>query len=368
MYAGETIISLPRRLLDDWLYLCQNMVDFINKNKNMFKKRLIVVLFSLFALALPMFASAATFLADDNVVSSEPVNDNLYVAGGNPVVSGNVNGDLLIAGGNVNVTGDVTGDVSAAGGSVSITGRVGGDIRVFGGNLFIDSTVGGEVVSFGGQIIYGPNAKVAKDIVAGGNAVNISPTAVIGGERIIFDEIKDEIKKGKAEFKEKGADFLRGAFWVGILWTLLSYLIVALAFMGLFPKVVKMFINGACKNGMSFWKSIGMGLVILIVTPILSLILLVTGIGAMLGGIIMMLYMVYIMASLVFAGFIFGTLMKKLIKKGKADLDWLWGLGGVAVLPLVVLVPFVGWIIGFVFFLWALGAAVSADFKMFRSA
>lgn len=322
-----------------------------------------MVILGMMVLGLPMFASAATFLADGNPVSADTVNDNLYVTGGNPIVSGDVMGDLLIAGGNVSVSGNILGDLAAAGGSVSITGRVDGDVRVFGGTIYLDSTVKGEVISFGGQVVLGPQAKINKDLIAGGDEVKIHPNSIVLGKKNIMQEIKDVSVK----VQEASSGIMSVAFWIGILYLILAYLIVGAVFMGVFPKVVKKCINGTLKDGNAFWRALGMGLVLLIIIPVVSFLLLITGIGAMLGGILMLMYAVYAMVSIVFAGMILGTLLKKLVKKGKPDVDWAWGLGGIVLFPLLSVIPFVGWIIGFVFFVWALGATISSDYGTFKS-
>lgn len=329
----------------------------------MTKKRLIVGFLGFSIFALPLIAGAATFMADDSVTSTETVNDNLYVAGGNPVVSGDVNGDLFIAGGNVNVSGNVTGDVGAAGGTVAILGNVDGDVRVFGGSLYIDSEVGGEVISFGGQIIYGPHAKIGKDLIAGGDEIIIDPEAIVAGEKRIFEDTSEQKME---KIRDRGADFMRGAYWMALLYGLLAYLVVAAAIMGLFPKLIKKYGKDAMKDSMAFWKNLGVGLLVMIGLPIVAILLFITMVGAMLGGILLVLFVLYILINLVTAGFLFGALMQKWMKQGN-EINWLWGLGGVVALSIISQIPLIGWLIGLTFFLWSVGTMASENFRLFRS-
>jgi cytoskeletal protein CcmA (bactofilin family) len=318
------------------------------------------------AIFLPLSVSAAVFLGEENVVVKEPVLDNLYVASGNPVIAADVQGDLFIAGGNVDVSGHIMGDLGAAGGTVNITGNVDGDVRVFGGTLFINSEIGGEVISFGGEVTYGPKAKVGKDLIAGSDNLKIDPAAVVTGKKTIFENPeKDKIQQRMAE---RANPWLTGAFWFSLIYTIAVYLLVAAVLMGAFPNIVKKYAQTAKGKGGTFWKHFGIGLLGVFVFPLSALLLLFTGIGSLLGGILLVLWLMYFLLAFVVAGFLLGMVAKQLFTKQNTDLDWYWGLGGVAALPLLSSLPFVGWAVGLVFFVWAMGTMMDGDLHTFRSA
>ncbi len=319
-----------------------------------------------FALLFPLVTNAAVFMAEENVMVKEPVLDNLYIASGNPFITADVQGDLFVAGGNVDISGHIMGDLGAAGGTVKITGKVDGDVRVFGGTLFINSEIGGEVISFGGEVTYGPNARVGKDLIAGSDKLKIDPAAVIMGKRTVFEG--PEKDKGQARPVNRTNAWLTGDFWVTMIYTILVYLLVAAVLMGAFPNIVKKYSQTAKAKGGTFWKHFGLGLLGLFVFPLSALLLLFTGIGALLGGILMVLWLMYFLLAFVVAGFLLGMVAKQVITKQNTDLDWYWGLGGVAVLPLLSSLPFVGWAVGLVFFTWAIGTMMDGDLQTFRSA
>jgi hypothetical protein len=337
----------------------------------MFMKKYLL-LAGVFVLLIPLFAGAAVFKTDENISAGTTISDNVYLVGGNPVIAGHIDGDLFVAGGNVNIMGSVSNDVAAAGGNIAVTGEVTGDVRVFGGSIYIDGTVGGEVISFGGQVVFGPNASVQKDLTGGGGQVKIDPLAAIGGiKRIFVDE-----ETGKV-IEKQAAGLLTGAYLAGVIYTLIAYLIVAAIILGLFPNVAKRFTKSALKDGASFWKYLGIGFLVLVLTPILAMTLFMTVFGAMAGGILLLLYITYIIVNLAMAGILFGTLMKKWFakvkgtkngKNGKDEPDFVWGLGGVAVLYLICQIPFIGWLIVFVFFLFSLGALTMGDWRIYREA
>lgn len=327
------------------------------------KKIFIAVLLAL--LVVPMIAFAADFRADMLVSEDEVVPDNLYLAGGNPTVNGSVNGDLYVAGGNIVVSGDVTEDLVAAGGNITLTGNVGGDVRVFGGSVLIDGQVGGELLVSGGEVAIGPETTVDNDLWAAGGRVEVAPEAIILGEITI--ESGEEQGKKLEDFKEPAEAFLSAAFFMGQIFLILSYFVIAALYLGLFPNIVKKIsVRAVEKDG--FWLGLGLGLLIIIVTPIAALFLIFTGVGAMLGALLFLAYAAYIIVNMVFAGLIFGAVTKKWITKvKKVEADWAWGLGGIAVLHLLTLVPVIGWVIGFVFFLFSVGTMATVQWNVARA-
>lgn len=324
----------------------------------------ILVLSGIIFLLIPSLAMAAYFMAEESVPSGEVIIGNLYLTGGNPSMAGDLHGDLYAAGGNVSVPGNVTNDVVITGGTVSITGVVGDDVRVFGGDITIDGKVNGEVLAFGGNVKLGPNASVRKDLIAGGGNVTIDDKAQVFGSTKLYT---DKEGKFKEAFDKTSKEAFQYGYFVAILMTILIYFVVAAVIMGLFPNVITKYLTVATKKE-NFWKSLGMGLLIFIVTPIVAILCFVTGVGVMLGFIILLMYVMYILVNIALAGLLFGSLMQKWIMKlKKVEMNWLWGLGGIAVLHLLVQLPFVGWLVGAVFFLYSFGAVLTMDWKTYRS-
>lgn len=323
-------------------------------------KKISLVIGILFLL-IPTIAFAAYFIADENVPRGEIIMGNLYLAGGAPSMDGDVQGDLYITGGNVSVTGNVTNDLVAAGGTITVTGTVNDDIRVFGGQIYLDGRVNGEVIAFGGDVRIGPNANIRKDLVAGGGNINIDENSQVFGTTKIYTE--SEAEKAKQEMREPGTT----GYLFGVLFTVLIYLVLAAVLMGLFPKLITKYLADASKKE-SFWKNIGLGLLVFLVTPIAAVLCFITGIGVMLGFVLLLCYILFILFNLVLAGVFFGIIAKKIIlKQKKVEMDWLWALGGVVVLHLLTLVPMVGFFIGAFFFLFSFGASISTEWKVLRA-
>ena len=326
----------------------------------------IFILIGVALLVIPSFAMAAYFMTDNTVPKGEVIIGNLYLVGDSPNMAGDVQGDLYAAGGNVAITGNVSNDVGVAGGTVSVTGEIGDDIRIFGGSIFIDGKVNGEVLAFGGDVKIGPNANIRKDVVVGGGKVNIDSNARIFGTTQLYTDAE-----GKGKFKKAIDRIPEGAIQTGIiiaiLLTVLTYMVVAAVMMGVFPGVTKKYLANATSKD-AFWKSLGLGLLTFIVTPIIVVLCFVTGIGLMLGFVILLIYLMYFLLNIALAGVLFGSIAQKLFTKiKKVELNWAWGLGGVVVLHLITLLPVLGWIVGALFFLYSFGAVLTTDWKMYRA-
>jgi cytoskeletal protein CcmA (bactofilin family) len=155
----------------------------------------LLVLATLSLLSLPSDAHAAEFTGGGEVLvrQGEVVDDDLYASGGAVTVYGTINGDLIATGGSITVSGTVNGDVAIAGGTLVIEGTVADDIRAAGGTITVNSNVGGDVVAAGGTIAIGPNARIGNDLVTGAGSVDIKGTVEgdvkIGGGAATIDGV-----------------------------------------------------------------------------------------------------------------------------------------------------------------------------------
>jgi cytoskeletal protein CcmA (bactofilin family) len=141
-------------------------------------KRLILstlLLIMLVFLSFPSDTEAADFRSGSevNIGPEETVNDDLYAARGTINFNGIIDGDLVAAGGTINVRGTINGDVIASGGSVMVNGMVRDNVRASGGTVIINSTVAGDVVVAGGSVELEPGASVGRDMVIGAGSVQI---------------------------------------------------------------------------------------------------------------------------------------------------------------------------------------------------
>jgi cytoskeletal protein CcmA (bactofilin family) len=282
-------------------------------------------------------------------------------------VAGTVQGDVVAVGGTISMTGNVRQDVTISGGSVNVTGSVGGDLRVFAGNVVIDGKIDGELLVLGGNVNITSNAVVlgAVDIRAG--SVLVDPSAKLMSSKINIFAGEDEEKAAPKPIVEANV-YLTTAFWISQLIFLLGIFVVVGVVYLISPNFAQRLVEDGVKNG-QFWKSLLLGLMMLIVMPFMSLISLITVIGGFLAALISIAYLGLMLLSMLYSGVIFGGVVLQLINNSKElhlEMNWMWLIIGILGLYIVSFIPIIGWIISFVFFLVAWGAIVTMVWKRIR--
>jgi cytoskeletal protein CcmA (bactofilin family) len=344
--------------------------------------------FTLFVFVIPSIALAAVFQTDKNISSSDVIDGNAYFAGGNITIEGAVkgdllvsggkidiigsnaiiNGDLIVAGGNITIDGTINDDVLIAGGNITFSGSTGGDLRIFGGNISINGEVRGEVIVMGGQVRYGKDTIVHGDILSKSGAGYVDPGAQFLGETSIQYE-SDAMSgdySGLDLKKEKIQPFLTIAYWVSQAFWLFGLLIIAGVLFGLFPKYTNKGVALALKQNEA-WKSIGLGLALLIVTPVLAVISFATVVGIYLGFILLLSYVLLIMFSVVMAGILFGGIIQRMVRKTKkVEIKWGYLILGIILLHILTMIPVIGWVIALVFIVFTIGTVTRVEWAIYK--
>jgi hypothetical protein len=343
------------------------------------------------ALFLPVMAGAAEFRQGNNVSFGETIKDNLYVTGGTSNLAGTVEGDLYAAGGTINIMGMVTGDVVVVGGTVIVTGKVGGDLRICGGNITIGGSVGGEMLVGGGSVSVLPGVMIGKGLFIGAGNVNMDGLVTgdlkIGSENIVlgpnakvagnFDYYsqksatisKDAKISGAINFHEqiiskqkkenKLPFFAFITFW-GILGLVASVFLSYLMFY-LFGQESKEIIE---KSFTSPGRELVRGFALFFLMPIAAIICFITLIGFSLGFLIMAMFGVLVILGAAATGLIWAAIIAKFIfKKKETEINWWLIILAVVALAIIKIIPFVGWIIGFIMFLIGFGALSNLIYK-----
>ncbi|MFO0702928.1 MAG: polymer-forming cytoskeletal protein [Candidatus Andersenbacteria bacterium] len=357
------------------------------------------------ALVLAPLAHAARFETGETV-SVAATSGNAYVAGGQVVVNGVTDRDLVAAGGSVLVSAPVGGDVLVGGGNVTITGAVAGDVRAAAGNLTIGSNVAGDVLALAGTVTIAQGATVSGDVVVASgvlvldgnvrgnvvvNAGNVAVAGTISGDTTIHAEtlqLGGELKRnatlvassdlrvtpglklagnvrylthrghvdfgpglaGHATFDESlaagGATpdvrgllmFIVGFLLLGLIWNALLILVFVLWLRRPFQRAAE-------HLAVNFWKDFGIGLLILIATPVAAVVLMVTVIGLPLGGLLMVAYVVALLLSKALPAIVAARWLERRSKQHWSTAKIFWVSVGIMVaLQLVGLIPFIGWV------------------------
>ncbi len=366
---------------------------------------------SLTLLGTLLFSTAAQALilkAEDEVFFNEYVTQDVYLAGGTITVQQDIEGDLYVAGGNITLNGVVSGDLFVVGGNVVVNREVKDDVRVVGGSLSLNAKVGGDLVVVGG------NVDVQKDVVVEGDMVMVSGAGnmygtvnrsvkgvmgrlelagtVNGNEEVRVTEklvllneahvagnvtyfaperIEDhggkidgkisynEILSSTERVKEGFQKFFNRSYFATKLWSYLSLLLIGAFFLYFLPHLPHRASEKIRGEGL---KSFGMGLMIFVLGGVLAGIAALTVIGIQLA--FMMTAFLFILGEIsrVMAAYWLGNLVIRhdSLKKGAPHGKIFWlHLGvlavGLLIIKAVGLIPFVGWVAGFVFLMMGAG-------------
>jgi cytoskeletal protein CcmA (bactofilin family) len=358
--------------------------------------------------AVPILAFDARTGMGVTVASGEVVNDDLYVGAETVTIDGTVNGDLWVAantitingivngsvmaaGNKININGDVTHAVRAVGESINISGRVGGDVLAGCGRLNIAGTgeIGGDLL-FGADSV-GIDGPVEGDIKGGGSQVTISDavggnveleveslmvlsTASIGGDLTYSSAEEADIQSGAQiagatthnvpEVKEDGAGMFPFAPFSGVLAKLTSFLMAFVTGLIIIFLATRRLTSIVDAIGSRPGPSAGWGALIVLVTPIAALLVCVTIIGISAGVIALALYGIGLYLAQIPVGIFIGRWIIGRFRAVESKGAMVGALAvGLVILKLLSLIPYFGFVVGFVVALFGLGAVVAAERK-----
>jgi cytoskeletal protein CcmA (bactofilin family) len=333
----------------------------------------------------------------------------MYLVSKNITIEGVINGDLIALGQNINVKGKVMGDIISASQNLSVEGEVGGNIRSVANTVsLIDTVVQRNVNLVGTNVLIGENSNISWDalILAGvaemrgtvqGSLHGVVDKLIISGDvnkDVSFTinqndnyyqnqaiEISDDsnikgnfsysysedlnidksLVAGAVTFNEKALE----NNWQKNIWnfiiTVFSTLVVGLVFISISKKEMAIIQK---KVNTKYSRSLMIGLGALFLTPIVSIILMMTVIGIPLGFIMLIIWFIMLYFAQIMVGLGLGKQIRERLFKAKkknimADL-----IIGVTVLYLLFAIPILGGII--MFFSTLLGLGVIWRYKRFR--
>lgn len=349
------------------------------------------------------FAFAITSEQGNNVSlpAGQTVTDTVFLAGNNVTVDSNISGDLFVFGQNIYVNGNVDGDVIGAGQSVIINGNVSGNIRFVGQTINLNGSIGRAASLAGQSLNLGNGAIVGRDLMAAGQDINLNGTvngsANVAGMTLnvngkvlknvnfysnentstngglfvaqnaaisgnvnyhAFGDVKGatqtnilgEIIKKAPQVKAKPSAQVGILAALGFLATLLLTVLVLVLVGGKKVKDVNKIMAAKA------WQAFGLGFAILILSPILAFIFLVTGFGAWIGSILLLIWVLILALAFLFASIGFGQYLGRVVIKKEYKQKFLIdSLIGAIVGYILVVIPFIGFFVGFFGMCWGMG-------------
>lgn len=337
------------------------------------------------------------FLAGDDVGLSDAVAGNAFLAGGRARLDGRVGGNAVVTGGVVEIRGDIDQDVLAAGGEVGIDATVRGDVRAAGGTVSIEHDAGvmgnatlaggsinvsgrveGKLRAFGGSVRL--DGEIGGDAEVAAEDIHVGPQAHIFG-RLLYRGpkppqvdagavIEGGIQRGRHVWQGIGEDgpvvravtrVLRFLWFTGVL--VLGALLVLVL-----PKFTR---EAAATVRSQAPASLGLGLAVLVLVPLLAVFLCLTIIGIPLAFAVLLGYGLLLMLGFLTGALFLGDTVLGLARPQSAESSgWriLFLLLALVAIALLRRLPWVGDLAVFLLFLAGLGAFTLRSFRGYKTA
>ena len=379
------------------------------------KKISLTLAFALILIAVPIATHAFELKTSPSVyvAENEIIIGNFYAAGNNITIDGMIDGDIFVAGQNIVFNGSTTGDIFAAGQTITINGKVGSSLRAAGDTININNDIAGSVHAFGATITQTKDTVVNGDFffggalgefrgkidgdLHGGGAIVVLAGEVTGDVKMRLDERMEREGKGikvekddknfplyvydsaviggnlyysagkAGEISEKAMiagkvghsfpdkadrrDLAAWKAWHG-LFSIFSSLVIGLVLISLWREPIK---NLTDKMTARIAPAIGIGAIIMILTPIIALLLVFTIIGIPLAIILTVIWLIAMYIAKVIVGILIGRIvLNKIWEKKKDSLIWAMIIGVILVWLLTKL-PLIGWLLSIIAIWWTLG-------------
>lgn len=363
------------------------------------------ILFALILIVFPFGAEAASVLRvgdNDTFAVDQMVEGDLYWAAETIVISGEVSEDLLLLGSEAKINGQIGADLLALAGRVDIDGFVGDDARVVAGDVVVSGEVLGDLIVLASNLKVLSTAKISGDLMFFGDKADISGEvgkSVLGttntiridgvvsgdvqvttneltlGERtditgnVSYTSPNEVVRAVEAVIQGKvvqnqpevlGANVALKDMLVPLLILLFAALIWYLLFNNVLLKVSNLVNNHLFRNTL-----VGFGVFFL--TPIASLILLISTLGSFLGIMLIFTYLTLIFAAIVISGTMLGAYVLKLAKRSTGNITLFTVLLGTTFYYLLLFISVIGIIIVLLSTLATLGALATYLYRLIRS-
>lgn len=364
-------------------------------------RKALAIAFLGFIFLVPLSTKAAVFRASEsgieNIAKDQSLR-NAYVAGSTVNVDGDIQKDLYVAGSTINLNGQVEDDLAAVGNSINVRGGIGGSARIAGSSINIDGDVQEDLLAAGSEVTISDNSRIFGDLIFAANKgeirgdidgdvkltgseivisgtirgnvlakdvskLTVKDTAVISGKLTYHSPNEANIESGSqiaggVEYSKTTSgwdgwrDYSRKMSITFMLYQAVGSILLLLLFAFMAPKLARRFLDTSFGEA---FRNLWMGLIVLIVTPILSLILL--AISFKLAIIAMLIYILFLMLASSFSALLVGSwVIKNFRRSADYAIDWQSIVVGVILVTILSLVTFVGPIFLFVIMLISLGA------------
>lgn len=258
------------------------------------------------------------------------VDGDLIAGGGRVTVSHRVQGDLIVGAGSVAVSGLVEKSVRAAGGAVTISGRVARNVNIAGGSITIarEAVVGGSAQLAGGEVrvagaigrrlraagaVVVLAGEVAGNVEVAAQEIEVLPTARIRGKLTYWSPrparidpqatISGRVTHNRPELPRRIARTGTALVTVSRALFMAGLIVIAIALFLAFPRLT---VLASRTIGSDPLRSLGTGLLLFSVVPVLAILSMITILGIPLGLLLFAGYSITLLVGFVLVAFYLG--------------------------------------------------------------
>ncbi len=291
------------------------------------------------------------FGVDAIVAEGETIADGLTAFGANIDIAGTVTGGLETFGANITVSGRNAGDLKFAGANVTLSGEFLDIVDGASANLTISGVFEDDVTVRAARIVIEPTAVIKGDLAYATALFERKEGSQVLGRIVQLGTQEGEVWEGARHVHERPPGFLaKSLFWAI---STMALIIVGLLTHYVLPEKTEEVVLAL--SG-SIWKNLGIGLLVLIATPICIIVSLSTAIGIPAGIILAFLYITMVYVSRVFVALWIGRKLLARFKESSASAYFLPLAVGTVITGILLLIPIAGWALWSLLILFGLGA------------
>ena len=351
-----------------------------NKNKNYFTSSSLKFLLPILLFVVPITVDGQIIFRSGESVGvdkEEYVDGNFYSAGSRVNISGEIIGDwvglggsvtgngtflqdVLVAGANVNIHGSTTQDVRIVGGEVVIADYIGGDLAILAGSVDVLSSafVAGDILIYStdvtiagdvGGSVFGRYGRLRIDGDIGGDVDIHVNELVLGNKTKVAGNInyksiqeltraQDAQVEGNINYVEDVRESSYAIYARQLLTPVLIILFASLSLFLLQKRRLVSVVNHTLDKPLLFSL---IGVSVVLVTPFIAILLILSVLGSLLGLVLLSLYMFLIFLSIILAIPVLGLLFSKHIL-GRPNIDIISIGCGALIFYAILLLPVMG--------------------------
>lgn len=298
--------------------------------------------------------NGSLFVLGQRIFISGEVSGNIYGAAETVIMNGQNDSEVFLAGESLVVeeSAEVGRDLFAAGMRVRVEGAVPRHLFAAGETLLLANSIGGDAQVAAEQLILNNNAEIAGDLSYDSpNEAQISEEATVAGQTDWTETDSWNMRRNMHGVMSTQTRWVLRVLWV--IGNILSALLVWL--------IVKLFSKDFWVN--TIWpiadmplKTIGVGLLALLVTPLAAGLLMITLIGIPVGGIMLLLYGIALYLSKIILALFIGASLFRLFNRMDDNREFLLVFIGLLILEILLVIPMINVVTAIVIAVTGLGS------------